>query len=827
MQEGLVFFSDCHNCWKQAGPVQSATWTPLIFIMKRKLTSELHNKFQIIFTTVVAVAVSGCVSKQPAGAAKPQAAAGAPALVTLANPMQGTDSQRSFSHGNEFPAIALPFPMNVWAPYTEPQSDPFYYVYKHNQIRGIRQTHQPSPWIGDYANFSLMPVSGRLVVTENARASTFRHEDEIAQPSYYKVHLDTWQATAEVTPTERGARFQFTFEQPADSYVVLDGFAGGKTSSVEIIPSENKIIGVTRNNQGGVPDNFGNYFVIQFDQPFSACGVWAGKEIQPGVMKLAGKSVGAYLKFDTGTNKVVGCKVASSFISPEQAALNLQNEIGGADFKTVRQRAEKAWNDALGRVQIEGGSEDQRRTFYSALYRSILFPHRFYELDANNQPVYFSPYDGKVHQGFLYTDSGFWDTFRAAHPLYNLLFPEISSEILQGLVNAYDQSGWLPEWASPGHRDCMIGNHSFSLLADGWVKGIRSFDAKKAVAAMVHDANTQAPDFCRSIGRDGADFYNTNGYVPYSNVKGEQSYREACAKTLEYAYDDFCAAQLAHSIGDNADAESFARHAMNYTNLYDTKTGFMRGRRADGSWNEPFFPDEWGGPFTEGDSWQWTWSVMQNEPGLINLMGGDSAYADKLDALFAAPPTLRAGTYGRPIHEMTEMAAINMGQYAHGNEPVHHVLYLYDYVGEPWKSQVHLRQAMTWLYQATPDGLCGDEDTGQMSAWYVFSALGFYPACPGDANYLIGSPLFSKATLRLPGGKSFTITATHNGPQEFYIQGGKLNGEKFDRTFISHEQITGGGTLEFEMGSSPNYHWGVSDRPGSPLAALQGPGSVR
>jgi predicted alpha-1,2-mannosidase len=745
-----------------------------------------------------------------------------PSLVELANPMQGTDSQRSFSHGNEYPAIALPFPMNTWAPYTQPQSDTFYYQYKQNKILGIRQTHQPSPWIGDYANFSLMPVSGKLVVTENDRASTFRHENEVAQPSYYKVHLDTWNATVEVTPTLRAARFQFTFEQPPDSYVVLDVFASEKPSSVEIIPSENKIIGVCRNNAGGVPDNFRNYFVIQFDQPFSAYGVWSGKNIQTNVTKLEGKHVGAFLKFDTGKNKVIGCKVASSFISPKQAALNLQKEIGDADFNTIRQRAEQTWNDALGRVQIKGGLPEERKTFYSALYRSILFPHRFYELGAKNQPVYFSPYDGKVHQGYLYTDSGFWDTFRAAHPLYNLLFPEISAEILQGLVNAYDQSGWLPEWASPGHRNCMIGNHAFSLLADGWMKGIRSFDAQKAVAAMVHDANTQAPDFCRSIGRDGAEFYNSIGYVPYSNVSGEPSFREACAKTLEYAYDDFCAAQLAHAIGDNADAEAFAKHAMNYTNLYDTKTGFMRGRKADGSWDEPFYPDEWGGPFTEGDSWQWSFSAMQDEPGLVNLMGGEQAFAGKLDAVFAAPATLRAGTYGKPIHEMIEMAAINMGQYAHGNEPVHHLLYLYDYAGEPWKAQVRLRQAMTWLYQATPDGLCGDEDTGQMSAWYVLSALGFYPVCPGDPDYLIGSPLFNKATLHLANGKTFTITTRHNGPQEFYIQNAQLNGESFDKTFISHEQIINGGELEFEMGSSPNYQWGVSpeSRPASPLAEL-------
>jgi predicted alpha-1,2-mannosidase len=504
------------------------------------------------------------------GAAGSRAAS--PSLVTLVNPLQGTDSNGGYSHGNEYPAISLPFPMNTWAPYTRPASDSFYYQYHDTKIRGIRQTHQPSPWI------------------------------------------------AEVTPTERCARFRFTFEQPGDSYVVLDAFSGG--SSVEIIPVENKVIGISRFNHGGVPTNFANYFVIVFDRPFSAHGVWSSDFVQTNATKLDSKHAGAYLKFETTPDGLVGCKVASSFISPEQAQRNLQREVGDADFDTIRLRAEQSWNQALGRVRIEGGLEDQRRTFYSALYRSIVYPHRFYEYNEANHPAYFSPYDGKVHEGVLYTDTGFWDTFRAAHPLYNLLFPEISAEILQGLLNAYDQSGWLPSWSSPGHRNCMIGNHAFSLLADGWAKGVRSFDSQKAVGAMLHDATNQAPDFCRAIGRDGAEFYDKLGFVPYSSVRGEPSFAEATAKTLEYAYDDFCAAQLARAVGRQAEAEQFNRKSMNYTNLFDTKTGFMRGRKADGSWCEPFDPTEWGGPFTEGCSWHWTWSVMQDVPGLIKLMGG-------------------------------------------------------------------------------------------------------------------------------------------------------------------------------------------------------------
>ena len=737
-----------------------------------------------------------------------------PNRVALANPLQGTDSTHSFSHGNTFPAIALPFPMNVWAPYTQPSKDSFYYQYRQNKIRGIRQTHQPSPWIADYANFSLMPVSGKLAVKEDDRASEFSHDSEIARPSYYKVRLDTWKATAEVSPTERAASFRFTFENGGDSYVVLDAF--NNHSSVEIIPSENKIIGVCRNNNGGVPNNFSNYFVVVFDRPFTAHGTWTPDGVQENGTKLAERHVGAYVKFDLSAGGSVSCKVASSYISPEQAQRNLDREIGNADFDTVLKRADARWNETFDMISVEGGSEEQQRTFYSAFYRSVIFPHRFFEFDENNQPVYFSPYDGKIHQGYLYTDTGFWDTFRASHPLYNLLFPEVSAEIMQGLLAAYDQSGWLPSWSSPGHRGCMIGNHAFSLLADAWVKGITNFDAGKAVDAMVHDANTQAPNFCRSIGRDGAEFYKTLGYTPYPEV------HEATAKTLEYAYDDFCAGVLARSIGRNAEADAFAKSAMNYTNVFDAKIGFVRGRKANGDWGDNFDPTEWGGPFTEGNSWHWTWSVFQDVPGLIQLMGGDEAFGKKLDGVFYTPPDVNVGTYRGMIHEMTEMVALNMGQYAHGNQPIQHMIYLYDYIGQPWKAQARAREVMGRLYQSTPDGMCGDEDTGQMSSWYVFSALGFYPVTPGTTEYLIGSPLFDRATVTLPNGKKFVVTAKMNGPQRPYIRRANLNGKEFSKTFLTHDQIVNGGELVFEMTSAPDYKWATApeSRPESAMKLL-------
>lgn len=733
-------------------------------------------------------------------------------LVTLANPLQGTDSRDGFSHGNTYPTIALPFPMNTWAPYTEPADNSFFYQYRHNQILGIRQTHEPSVWIRDHATFSLMPVSGPLVVTEKERASTFRHEDEIAQPSYYKVRLDTWQATAEVTPTERAARFRFTFEHPGDSYIVLDVFKSDKSVSVEIIPAENKIIGVARNNSGAVPDNYGNYFVIVFDRPFSTNGVWSDDGIQPGVDLLSEKHVGAFLKFDTSVSNDVECKVASSFISPEQAERNLAQEIGDADFDTIRHRAEDVWNATLGRVKIQGGSEEQQRTFYSGLYRSVLFPHRVYELDADHRPVYRSPYDGRVHSGVMYTDSGYWDTFRAAHPLYNLLYPEISAEILQSVINSYNESGWLPAWSSPGNRQAMIGTHAFSLLADGWAKGITNFDLQTAVDAMVHDAHHGG---FFGMGRGDADYYDRLGYVPYTNVFA------GTARTLDYAYDDFCAATLAHAAGREQEERDFLHSAMNYTNVFDPGSGMMRGRNEDGTWHEPFDPIEWGGPFTEGNAWQWNWSVMQDIPGLIRLMGGDAAFAKKLDTLFTMDSDVHVGTYHFMIHEMNEMVAQNLGQYAHGNEPVHHVVYLYDYAGQPWKTQARIREVMALLYQSTPDGLSGDEDTGQMSAWYVLSALGIYPVCPGSPDYLFGSPVFDKATIDVGNGKTFTIVARNNGPQEYYIDGATLNGNPFDKIFITHDQILRGGELDFQMASFPNYHWAIAPESRPPAAIQQ------
>ena len=722
-------------------------------------------------------------------------------LVSLANPLQGTDSIYAFSNGNVYPAIATPFAMNAWAPYTQPIPDSFYYQYRQSTFRGIRQTHQPSPWINEYGAFSVMPVTGELKLTDRDRVSEFSHADEVAQPSYYRAYLSTHDATIEVTPTERCASFRITYGKTKPAYLVIDAFPRG--SSVRVDQEQGKVYGVSRYNFGGVPKNFANYFVLQFDQPIKAFGVWAPDETHSGETTLEGTHVGAYLEFDLAEQTEVTFRAGSSYISHEQAVVSLDREVGSRSFDEVRAQAQATWNSFLGKVKVEGGTELQRRTFYSAMYRSMLFPHKFFEVDEQGTNRYFSPYDGKIHEGVLYTDSGLWDTFRAVHPLFNLILPDVNADFLNGMLAAAEQSGWLPAWSSPGHRDCMIGNHAFSLFADAWVKGNRSFDPSQALEAMVHDANNEGP--IRSIGRHGAEFYQELGYLPSPEIS------EATAKTLEFAYNDYCVSVLAGELGQHELSSEFRRRSGNWRNVFDPNVGFVRGRAADKSWIEPFYPDEWGGPFTEGSSWHWTWCVFHEVHELIEALGGNEHFVAKLDEVFDVPPTVRTGSYGGLIHEMTEMISLGMGQYAHGNQPIQHMVYLYAYAGAPWKTQYRVRQILDKLYDPSPKGLCGDEDNGQTSAWYVFSALGFYPVCPGTPVYILGSPLFDRAVVELPSGKEFVVEASGNGLDRCYIQSATLNGKPLNRAWLYHKEIASGGTLTLEMSDQPNEEWGSAE----------------
>ena len=716
--------------------------------------------------------------------------AGEASGLSYVNTLIGTNSNPAFSHGNTYPAVTWPWGMNFWTPQTGTMADPWIYTYQSDSIRGFKQTHLPSPWIGDYGAFSLMPVTGELKTRDTERASRFFHSGEQATPYYYKVRLEDYQIDAELTATERCGYLRFTFPKGKERYVVFDAFErGGK---VTILPEERKIVGFCSNHTGGTPPNFANYFVLAFDADFSDFGVWDREGVCPGRKETSSDYVGAYLRFDESREQVT-VKVASSYISLEQAERTLRREIGEAGFDQVMERTKEVWARQMDRIRVEGGTEEERRTFYSNLYRVSLYPRQFYEYDEAGEPVYFSPYDGKVHKGYMFSDNGFWDTFRSAHPFYTLLFPELSEKLTQALIHIYEEGGWLPNWMSPGYRNSMIGAHAISLLADAYGKGIRNFDADKALEAVRKECSTTAPQIF--MGRYGWKDYNERGYIPYPE------YPQAVSMTLEYAYDDFCAMRLAEALGETDEAAGFKERAFSYRNVYDAATGFMRPRMADGRWHAPFDPYRWGGPYTEGNAIQYSWSVFHDVRGLVDLMGGKSRFLTMLDSVFIRPP--RFSLYDRNFNEIAEMHHAGLGQYAHGNQPAQHLPYLYAYVGEPWKTQLWVRKIMDCLYDSTPNGYCGDEDNGQTSSWYLFGALGFYPVCPGTGEYVLGSPLFEKATLSLPGGGTFTIEAPGNSERNRFVRQVSLNGKAHTALFVRHADITAGGTLRFEMSADP------------------------
>jgi predicted alpha-1,2-mannosidase len=723
--------------------------------------------------------------------------------VEWVNPLMGTQSKHTLSNGNVYPAIALPWGMNFWTPQTGKMGDGWVYSYESDKINGFKQTHQPSPWIGDYGQFSIMPVTGKPLFREEERASWFSHKAETVKPYYYRVYLAEHDVVTEITPTERAAMFRFTFPENENSFVVIDALDMG--SYVQIIPSERKIIGYTTKNSGGVPDNFKNYFVILFDKPFTYHATFDNQTLRIDQLENKESHTGAVIGFSTSKGEKVIARVASSFISHEQAELNLK-ELGTGDFDQVKQNGKACWNKVLKAIEIEGGTVDQMRIFYSCLYRSLLFPRKLHEIDAKGDIVHYSPYNGKVLPGRMFTDTGFWDTFRSLFPFLNLVFPSINAEIQEGLVNAYLESGFLPEWASPGHRNSMIGNNSASVVADAYLKGIRGYDINKLWEAVLHGTNNVNPK-CAATGRLGHEYYNSLGYIPY-NV----GINENAARTLEYAYNDWCIYQLGKKLKRPAsEIEVYAKRSQNYRNLFDPKTKLMRGRNEDGTFQSPFNPFKWGDAFTEGNSWHYTWSVFHDVQGLIGLMGGKKTFNQMLDSVFNLPPLFDESYYGFVIHEIREMQIMNMGNYAHGNQPIQHMIYLYNYSGEPWKAQYWVREVMNRLYWPTPDGYCGDEDNGQTSAWYVFSSLGFYPVCPGSDQYVLGAPLFKKATVHLENGKDVVINAPHNNAENRFIKSVKFDGETYTKNYLKHSELMDGVAIEIEMDDTPNIERGIND----------------
>ena len=722
--------------------------------------------------------------------------------VDYVSTLVGTQSKFELSTGNTYPATALPWGMNFWTPQTGKMGDGWAYTYDADKIRGFKQTHQPSPWMNDYGQFAIMPITGGLVFDQDRRASWFSHKAEVAKPYYYKVYLADHDVTTELAPTERAVMFRFTYPKTKNAYVVIDAFDKG--SYVKIIPEENKIIGYSTKNSGGVPENFNNYFVIQFDKPFTFTSGVKENNILPNETEVQGNHTGAIIGFATQKGEIVHARVASSFISYEQAELNLK-ELGKDSFDQLVTKGKDTWNREMSKVDVEDDNIDNLRTFYSCLYRSMLFPRSFYEIDAKGQVVHYSPYNGKVLPGYMFTDTGFWDTFRCLFPFLNLMYPSMNQKMQEGLVNSYKESGFLPEWASPGHRDCMIGNNSASVVADAYIKGLRGYDIETLWEALKHGANAHLRG--TASGRLAYDAYNKLGYVPNNIGIGQN-----VARTLEYAYNDWTIYTLGKKLGKPAsEIDIFKQRALNYKNVYHPKRKLMVGKDDKGVFNPKFDAVDWSGEFCEGNSWHWSFCVFHDPQGLINLMGGKKEFNAMMDSVFVIPGKQGMESRGM-IHEMREMQVMNMGQYAHGNQPIQHMVYLYNYSSEPWKAQYWIREIMNKLYTAGPDGYCGDEDNGQTSAWYVFSALGFYPVCPGTDEYIIGTPLFKSAKLHLENGKTVTIKAENNQLDNRYIKEMKVNGKSQTRNFLTHDQLIKGANIQFQMSPVPNKQRGTKEK---------------
>ncbi len=703
-------------------------------------------------------------------------------LVDWVNILQGTASTQEFSRGNTLPIAALPFGMAHWTLQSH-EDTPWMFQPGVRRIQGFRCTHQLSPWLSDYGQAAFLPFRGDIHPQATERASSYAVEQAHLGPHSLQLFLLRYRAHVELIPTDRSAVLTVTFdEDPGGSSQETTGLLfdiPGHGGTIEPDPATRTIRFTSTANSGGVPDNFATYYLLRLKSP------WDSFEV-----KEAGTHQVGILRFRQGLQ--IEAHIATSFISFEQAELNLRNEIGQRSVDQVRSSAAAVWNDHLGRVEIEGATDAQRRTFYSCLYRTLLFPRTWHEPDADGHPHHFSAFNGKVMPGVMYADHGYWDVYRAWYPLMTILFPERLGEILQAWVNAYKEGGWLPQFPCPGYRSCMTGSLIDSVFGDAAAKHITGFDLAGAYEGLKKHATTPG-DPAKGYGRVGIEYYLKLQYVPADRVL------QSAAETVDAAYGDFCIAQVAKALGRQDDYAAFMKRSENWRNVFDKEVKFFRGKNEDGSWLTPFNPFTWGSPYVEGAAWQHRWDAPQNVPGLIESMGGRAEAAKALQEMVSTPPIFHVGVYGTEIHEMSEMAAVPFGQYAHSNQPVHHLLYLFPHAGRPDLAQLWVRKVMQNLY--TPDTFAGDEDTGSMAAWFVLSALGFYPVCPGKPQYTLGSPLFPRAVMHVPGGVTFTVEAKGNTADTVFVRRVSLEGKPISGSVIDHAAILSGGTLRFEMAS--------------------------
>jgi predicted alpha-1,2-mannosidase len=712
--------------------------------------------------------------------------------VDWVNPYIGTGSG-PIGYGGTMPFVTPPFGMINWTPQTrQNRLSVVSYNYADKTISGFMGTHQPAIWMGDYGYITLVPEVDSLKIMPEERALPFSHNSEVVHPDYYAVTERVGPARplqTELTATVRCAYMRFTFPQSNKAIVMIEASRPGYAGFAKVDAARHEIVGYnparTDSNLGPLRlPHFRGYFVVQFREAFAESGTFGPAALRPS------QSTGAYAQFVTHDHEVIEVRVGTSFISVEQARENLAKEIPSWDFDKIRNQLHQEWLNKLNRVSLAGATEDQRHIVYTALYHALLYPRVFSEYGR-----YYSAFDDQIHSGESYTAYSIWDTFRAEFSLLTLIAPERVDGMITALLQDYKEGGWMPKWPNPSYTNIMIGTHADSLVAEAMRKGFKGFDYGVAWDAVYKDAMTppegdttrrwadRAPNTPYEA-RGGLTYLKKLGYVPADKTA------ESASRTLEDSYDDWCVSQVARMLGKAKDADYFQNRAHDYENIFNSSTGFMQARNSDGSWAA--LDAGW----TEGNKWVYTWAVMQDLPGLLKLMGGKSVYNAELDQHFAGDHNI------------------------HKNEPSHHYGYLYDYSAEPWKTQAKVREIANAEYANLPAGLDGDDDCGQMSAWYLFTALGFYPVTPASGNYMIGSPIFSKMSMRLANGKELTVIADNNSNANHYIQSATLNGRPLNIPMITYEDILGGATLHLQMGSSPSKwaeQWSPQPLPGTSI----------
>lgn len=703
-------------------------------------------------------------------------------LTKYVNPFIGTGG-----HGHTYPGAVMPFGMVQLSPDTrlDGWDGCSGYHYSDNVLYGFSHTHLSGTGCSDYGDVLLMPTVGDVSFKNKEYSSAFSHNNEYAIPGYYSVLLSKYNIFAELTSTNRVGFHRYKFPESNSSNVILDLVHRDVVleSSIQIIGND-EICGLRR-SKNWAKDQY-VYFCIKFSKPFKKCGIEDSGKLLSELLEANSKSLRAFVTFDTKKDEEILVKVGISAVSVDGARKNLETEIPDWNFEKVKNNANEVWNKELGKILVEGGTDEQKTIFYTALYHSFLAPNLYVDVDGN-----YRGRDLKIHnaEGFdNYTVFSLWDTYRAEHPLLSIIDQKRTNDFINTFIVQYEQGGLLPVWElSANETYCMIGYHSVPVIVDAYVKGIRGYDEKKAFDAMKHSSETNL---------FGLESYRNLGYVT------QDKDHESVSKTLEYGYDDWCIAQYAKTIGANEDYKTYIRRAQSYKNLFDPSTGFMRAK-INGEWWFPFDPVEVNNNYTEANAWQYSFYVPQDIRGLSNYYGGKNYFEQKLDELFTADSKM----IGKDLTDITGM----IGQYAHGNEPSHHMAYLYDYVNAPWKTQAMINKIQTEFHKNDPDGLIGNEDCGQMSAWYVMSTMGFYSVCPGQLQYAIGSPVFDKVTINLENGKQFVIKSENVSEKNYYIQSAKLNDKAYNKCYINHNDIMNGGEIDFTLGSEANTKWGSGD----------------